>query len=417
MKAAVLISCLLFVPIVFLADCRGGKMVTPPDAVSVRQIPAEAQHDVDLIVQGNTAFAFDLYSRAKDEPGNLLCSPYSISTALAMTWAGARGVTEAEMKEVLRFLLPQDSLHAAFGALQRSLERGAGLGGYRLHLANRLWGQTGDSWLEPFLRTTREEYEAPLQELDFRRDPEPCRLAINEWVEEQTEQKIRDLLHAGDIDPLTALVLTNAIYFKGTWKEQFDPSLTKNARFYVEPGKSVDVPTMNRKGEVLYGSGPEVKVLELPYGGGDLSMVFLLPPQVDGLPGLEAQLSPENLAAWMGQVRPMEVPIAVPRFRFTSRFLLNDALAALGMPSAFRPGDADLSGMDGTRTLFISKVIHQAFIEVNEEGTEAAGATAVVIDRESVGPTFIANHPFLFLIRDNVTHSILFLGRVVDPSN
>jgi serpin B len=381
----------------------------------VRQIPAELQADLAPVVEANTAFALSLYARLKEREGNLFFSPYSISTALAMTWAGARDTTEQEMARILNFLLPQDRIHPIFGALQQSLERGTGLGGYRLSIANRLWGQQGYPWLPPFLDLTRTQYEAELAALDFAGNPETCRQTINAWVLEKTAGKIEELLPPGILDATTKLVLTNAIYFKGQWESRFDPHETHDGAFTLLSGQTIQVPTMRQEGEFGLGNTTTASILVLPYAGLDLSMVFLLPHEANGLAALEAQLTPGNLNALLGAVRPSTVVVHLPRFRTTSEFALKPTLAEMGMVSAFNPSTADLSGMDGRRDLFITAVVHKGYVEVNEEGTEAAAATGVIVGPTSAGPFFAADHPFVFLIRDSVTGSILFLGRIVDP--
>ena len=392
------------------AQTPGNRVVDP---FEVRQIPAEITADLGPVVEGNTAFACDLYALLRTEPGNLFLSPYSISTALAMTWAGARTRTEAEMAAVLHFTLPQERLHPTFGALQRSLEKGASLGGYQLKIANRLWGQEGYPWLQPFLDVTRLNYGAELVPLDFAGAPEPSRLVINEWVEEKTEGRIEDLIAEGLIDPSTVLVLTNAIYFKGSWYSRFPDDQTRDAEFFVRPGETRSVPMMTQVGTFGHATLDGTQLLALPYVGKDITMIIMLPQTPGGLPELEARLTPDNLARWLAACKESELSVSLPRFRVTSEFSLKDQLAALGMPSAFN--GADFSGMATGRDLEISEVVHKAFVEVNEEGTEAAAATAVIIRETSAPPEFRADHPFLFLIRDEVTGSVLFLGRVVEP--
>jgi serpin B len=381
----------------------------------VRQIPAELQADLTPVVEANTAFALALYARLSEREGNLFFSPYSISTALAMTWAGARDTTEQEMARTLHFVLPQDRIHPVFGALQQSLQRGTELGGYRLSIANRLWGQQGYPWLESFLSVTRTQYEAELAALDFAGNPETCRQTINTWVLEKTVGKIEDLLPPGILDATTKLVLTNAIYFKGQWASRFDLNQTHSRAFTLLSGQTIQVPTMQQKGEFGLGETTAASILVLPYAGLDLSMVFLLPHEANGLAALEAQLTPANLTVWLGAVRPADVIASLPRFRTTSEFALKPTLAEMGMVSAFDPNTADFSGMDSRRDLFITAVVHKGYVEVNEEGTEAAAATGVVVGPTSAGLVFTADHPFVFLIRDSVTESILFLGRIMDP--
>ena len=390
---------------------------TEPDPFEIRAIPEELRGAADEVVAANNEFACDLYRAVSSEPGNLFMSPYSIATALSMTYAGAAGTTAQEMAQVLHIPGSAPQWHEASGALLESLNRGVSLGGYELAIANRLWGQTGYVFLEAFLTILRDAYQAPLEQLDFARDPEAARLIINQWVEDQTHDRIRDLIPPGVLDALTRLVLTNAIYFKGTWLTQFDPDDTEEGLFWVAPGQSVQAQLMRMEASAhRCASLPSLQVLELPYKGEDLSMVILLPYQIDGLPALEAEVTATKLDEWYDALYDAEVEIILPRWTFTSAFGLVDALSALGMPSAFDPFLADFSGMNGCRDLVVQDVIHKAFVAVNEEGTEAAAATAVVVGETSAGPSFEATHPFLFYIRDNVTGSILFLGRVVDPT-
>jgi serpin B len=374
--------------------------------------------DVAAVVEGNTRFAVDLYQRLiGEQTGNVLFSPYSISTALAMTYAGARGKTEAEMAEVLHFALPQERLHPAFAAITADLGDET-RHGYELVAANRLWGQEGYTFLPGFLGITREHYGAELAQVDFAGNTERARQAINGWVEKQTREKIKELIARGILDALTRLVLTNAVYFKGNWESQFDEKLTREGRFTVARDRRVSVPMMHQESQFKYAALPKLQVLEMPYAGEDLSMLVVLPSEVDGLSRLERSLSAEGLAEWTERLRKAKVSVFLPRFTTTCQFELKAVLAAMGMPEAFHRVRADFSGMNGKRDLCISAVIHKAFVDVNEEGTEAAAATAVVMRLKSAprpSPVFRADHPFLFIIRDNRTGSLLFVGRVADP--
>lgn len=375
-------------------------------------IPAVTEAAVESQVRGNTAFALDLFQRLRQGGGNLFYSPYSISMALAMTYAGARGNTEAQMAGVLHIGLAQEALHPTFAALEAHVRSVQEQGQVALHVANSLWPAPGEPFLPEYLDLVRRYYGATITPLG----PDPLR-QVNGWVERQTNDKIKDLLKPLHVVPLPVLLLVNAIYFKGNWAAQFDEAVTAAGPFWLAPGEAVEVPLMRQKGEFGYDEFDGLQVLELPYEGGDLSMVVLLPDQVDGLAGLEAALSVENLARWTGRLRPMEVEVVLPRFKLTGEFGLGSTLAAMGMPEAFSDA-ADFSGMNGRpHDLFIGHVVHKAFVEVNEEGAEAAAATAVIMARGiSMSPVFRADHPFLFLIRDNATGSILFLGRVADPA-
>jgi len=374
--------------------------------------------DVAAVVGGNNQFAFDLYAElARQEEGNLFFSPYSISTALAMTYAGARGNTAAQMADTLHFTLPPDRLHPAFGTIITDLNDSR-REGYKLNVANRLWGQQGYNFVPEFLSTTRDHYGAELAQLDFIGHTEQARQTINYWVEDQTNQKITDLIPPGALSAYTRLVLTNAIYFKGDWKYQFDPALTEEAPFRVAADRQIDVQMMHQKAGLKHANVAGFQMLELPYTGEDLSMLALLPHEPDGLAALEASLTAEGLDQSIDQLVKKDVSVFLPKFEMTCSFGLAPTLATMGMPEAFDPFAADFSGITGGRDLFISAVIHKAFVEVNEKGTEAAAATAVVMGTTSVPPpppVFRADHPFLLLIRDNRTESILFMGRVTEP--
>jgi serpin B len=383
---------------------------------SPKESSAQETGDESAVVEGNNQFALDLYAKLRGEKAdNLFFSPYSISTALAMTYAGATGETEKEMAEVLHFLVPQDRLPLGFASMMARLH--SEKEGNQLRIANRLWGQQSYHFLPEFLRVTREDYGAELALQDFVTKTEEARKTINAWVEKQTEEKIKDLIPPGVLDQMTRLVLTNAIYFKGKWANQFDKKATEEAPFKLTPGEAVSVPMMHRKDSFKYGMTDDAQILELPYVGDELSMLIVLPKAVDGLADLEKRLTPANLGKWLSELRKKEVNVYLPRFTMTSQFQMNEVLKSMGMSSAFAPDAANFSGMDGKRDLFISAVIHKAFVDVNEEGTEAAAATGVVMraKRAQITPVFRADHPFVFLIRDNKTGAILFMGRVANP--
>ena len=392
----------------------------------MREIPLEEQRDLPAVVEGGNLFAVDLYRKLGEGGGNLFFSPLSLSTALAMTSAGAAGETKEEMAEVLHFPVDVESVHPSFAALAESIDRGSSVGGYQLNIANRLWGQPDFDFEEDFLAVCQEHYGAGFETLDFATAPDKARETINGWVEKQTSDRIQDLLPPGSIEALTRLVLTNAVYFKGDWQDQFDRKSTERAPFFAEGTREVEVPLMMRKGDYRYVRYPGFQVLELPYIGDDLSMIVVLPAARDGLVALEAQLSHEKLTGWIGALTQKEVTVYLPRFEMKTGFSMKDTLSEMGMPSAFTPpqeGDpdcADFSGMTGARDLFIDGVFHKAFVKVNEEGTEAAAATGVTIGLTSMPlepEVFRADHPFLFLVRDRVTGSILFMGRLVDPED
>ena len=381
--------------------------------------------DLEDLTADNTRFALKLYKELNDGSGNLFFSPYSISTAMAMTWGGARGETASQMAGALEFslgsgkkggALGRQRLHAAFGELQRSLRAAGGKGGVEMSIANALWPQNKYPFRKSYLRQIKEEYGSAGRPLDYR-SPDEARGVINRWVERETRQKIKDLLPDGSIDSMTRMVLTNAIYFKGNWATQFDVKRTHELPFKLASGKSLKTPMMFQKGNFGFFQDEEIQALEMPYKGEKVSMVVLLPRKVDGLAALEKNLSAGKLSGWLGKLRRIKVDTLFPKFKMTSRFDLASNLQNLGMKKAF--SDADFSGMDGSRELYLSGVFHKAFVEVNEEGTEAAAATGAVVGRRSLlrGPSFRADHPFLFLIRDKATGSILFLGRYAEPAS
>jgi serpin B len=383
--------------------------------------PAKVGKDVRDVAAGNNRFALDLYGKlAADEEGNLFFSPASISTALAMTYAGAEGATEKEMAETLHFELPEKQLHDAYKGWRSLLNTGGKKRGYELNIANRLWGQQGFGFRQEFLNTTDDRYGAKLAEVDYIRKTEESRVRINDWVEKETAGRIKDLIPRGVLDDMTRLVLTNAIYFKGDWTAPFDPKLTKKAPFHTSATSKVEAPLMYRKDHFGFREMDDLKVLELPYGKDKhLSMIVLLPKEKDGLAALEKKLSAKNLKEWTTGLRSADVKVWLPKFQTTSQFQMKDVLASLGMKTAFDPNRADFSGMSTSDKLSISQVVHKAFVEVNEKGTEAAAATGVVIGVTSapaVQPEFRADHPFVFVIRDNRTEGVLFLGRIVDPT-
>ncbi|HNS50611.1 MAG TPA: serpin family protein [Anaerolineae bacterium] len=381
--------------------------------------PEDVASGLTELVEGNTAFALDLLQQLGGEPGNVFFSPFSISAALAMTYAGARGETERQMASTLHFTLGQGRLHPAFASLLgRMVEVGAA-GHLRLHIANSLWPQAGYRFLDDYLAACRAHYGVTVRALDYATDPEECRRRINGWAERQTEGRIRDLIPPCIPDALTRLVLANAVYFKGRWLTPFDEQRTEQAAFHLAAGAQVSAPMMGHKCTLGYASLDGLQVLELPYAGGDLSMIVLLPNEVSGLPELERRLTPPRLAGWLGQLARREVQVWLPRFRLELKIVLNRMLARLGMPDAFDADRADFSGMDGrVRWLYMAFAVHQAAVDVSEEGTEAAAATAVLIKARSLPPAvpeFRADHPFLFLIHERATGAILFLGRVANP--
>jgi serpin B len=381
------------------------------------QPPGKLNPDTAAVVKGNNLFALELYRDLAKEDGNLFFSPYSISTALAMTYAGARNDTAQQMAKALHFSLPQERLHPAFADLLQQTTGAAKPRKYHLQIANRLWGQKGYGFLPDFLKLTEASYGAGLKEVDFIGATEQARKAINAWVEEQTKDKIKELFKPGILNGDTRLVLTNAIYFKAAWMYPFSPKATIKGDFHVTADKKVTVPLMRGNHRTHYANIGTAELLELPYEFFDLSMVVMLPKKGDSLAELEKQLTEANVAAWLRKLSDRQVDITLPKFKVTSEFMLKDALSRLGMPIAFDPLKADFSGMASGPRLFLQAVVHKAFVDVNEVGTEAAAATGVAVGATSLPQpaTFRADRPFVYLLRDNRTGSILFMGRVVNP--
>lgn len=394
-------------------------LITIMSASMTNSVKAAIDPNQQNTVSGNNKFALELYGNLEGQQGNLFLSPYSISTALAMTCAGARGQTEKQMAEAFCFApAKSEQFHKTFGEIIKQLNASGQKGSYELTVANALWGQKDYKFLPEFLTLVRENYEGDLQQVDFVTQTENARNTINSWVENKTKDKIKELIKRGAIDSMTRLVLTNAIYFKGKWASPFKTERTQESPFTLLNSEKINVPMMNQTGRFGFTEANNIQILEMPYVNDDLSMVVLLPKYVAGVKDLEKGLTPDNLTNWLARISKREVQVFFPRFRMTSEFELTRVLGAMGMPDAFS-SKADFSGMTGNRNLFISAVVHKAYVDVNEEGTEAAAATGVAMKMTSIGtppPVFRADHPFIFLIRDNQTGSILFMGRVENPA-
>jgi len=378
--------------------------------------------DQAQLVEGNTAFALDLYAKLSSEPGNVFYSPHSISTALAMTYAGARGTTETQMADALEFRLPQSQLHPAFNWLDLELEsRGQGASGadgqpFRLRVANALFAQTGYHFESAFLDTLALNYGAGVNLLDFVEETEPSRDKINAWVDEATEGRIDELIPQGVLTPATVLVLTNAVYFNASWATPFEEDQTTDEPF-TTPNGTVTARMMHNSAELTYAQGSGYQAVALPYDGDELDMVVVV-PDAGTLGAFEASLDAAKLDEVFTGLSSAQVQLGLPKFETRFKTSLVEHMKALGMIDAFS-GEADLSGMDGTRSLFIQDILHEAFVKVNEAGTEAAAATAVVVGRTSVPPqqvTLTVDRPFLFFIRDRATGAVVFAGRIVDPT-
>jgi len=383
----------------------------------------------ESFAEDNNDFALEIYRQLRQRPGNLFFSPFSIRTALGMTQAGARGETAAQMREALRISSPDAALHVAFAEIIERLNA-AGGSKYEMAVANSLWGQDGAPLQAGFLELTARHYGGGMNLVDFRRDAEAARLTMNQWVEDKTRHKIRELIPSGGLDADTRLVLVNAVYFKGMWVLQFPKSATRDEPFRLEGGGMVQAPLMHQHEWVQYLQAAGYQAVDLVYEGGDLSMLVLLPDRKDGLRNLEKKLSGRVLHDCVAQVRASEVELFLPRFKITwGTVNMRDQLTALGMPLAFTRYQADFSGINGheppdEESLFLSGVFHKAFVEVQEKGTEAAAASASAIEVSAAlrpskpppVPIFRADHPFLFAIRERKSGAILFLGCITDPT-
>ncbi len=420
--------------LLILCFCIPGRMAVssePPTTTTAsggREMDPDATDDeiAELII-GNTEFTFDMYHQfAGSENGNFLYSPYSISLALAMTYAGARGETEDQMAQTLQFTLPQKLLHSAFNRLDLILASRSApdewdeTEGFKLNIANSIWGQNGYAFKPEFINILAEDYGAPLRLTDFATSAEEARVTINKWVEEQTEDKIKDLLAPGTVNALTRMILVNAIYFNAAWAFQFEEYNTEDGNFYPLDGDPVEVAMMYQTERFKINIEDGCSAIQLPYERFELGMVIMMPDE-GRFEEFEGSLDVEKVQDIIDGLSSWEVRLTMPKFTYESGFNLKDTLSAMGMPTAFEPFNADFSGMDGTKELYIFDVIHKAFIKVDEEGTEAAAATAVMMEMTSAEmdePEPIVldiDRPFIYLIRDIRTGSILFVGRVMNP--
>jgi len=376
---------------------------------------------LEELARGNNAFAFDLYQAVRDTPGSLFLSPFSVSAALSMTYAGAAGRTAEQMADVLHFMLPEELHHPAFGELIETLESGDGStppdyesgDAFTLNIANSLWGQDGEPFRQQFLDLIAESYGGPMYRTDFAGDTEGSRQRINQWVSDKTEEKIPELLHPPDITVETILVLVNALYFLGSWDSPFEE---QQAGTFHLPEDDVSAEMMTQTHAFGYAEGADYQAVELPYVG-DASMVVLL-PRPGQFEAFEASLSATKVQAILGTLSDTEVDLTMPLFDFRTHIELQDVLETMGMTDAFNLALADFTRMTPIIPLAISKVIHEAYVSVDTEGTEAAAATAVVMFRgaPTESATMVVDRPFLFLIRDQATGTTLFVGRVSDAS-
>lgn len=381
--------------------------------------------DINRAAKDNTEFALKIFQELSKGNENVFISPYSISSALAMTYAGARGNTAQQMEEALIFSLGQEMLHKAIREINSSLERFRDSKAIQLNIANSIWPQKGYAFLDTFRDLLKEYYNVEIYLTDYSK-PDAAKENINNWVAEKTSNKILNMIPPGALSPLTVLVLVNAIYFRASWETEFDADLTHEADFSVSEKLSIKVQMMNIKSKFGYASYDGYSLLSMPYHERELYMVIILPDSTDGINSLIGSLTADDLLKISALMQIVEVDVYIPSFKMTYEKTLNETFHALGMTEAFMPDSADLTGMydrakSGGENLFISNIRHKAFIEVSEEGTEAAAATSVEISRTSHDPgrqTFIfrADRPFLFFIKDSRTNSILFMGKLVNPA-
>jgi serpin B len=395
------------------------------DFIAAAEISISQDDLSSLLAEDNNAFAVALHGQLHVRGGNQFYSPFSIRSALLMTYAGARGETAAQMRKVLRASIRDDALFAACASMVRSLK--GTLGSCEIVVANSLWSQVGASLEPQFVDLMAKYFGGSWNSVDFRRDAKGARASINHWVRERTRGKISDVIAPGSPNADTRLVVVNAVYFKGKWTTPFDKASTRDEAFYLENGGEVRVPLMHQTESVAYRQGAGFQAVTLPYRGTELSLLVLLPDRRDGLKDLEAGLSAAMIKECVQVRGTRRVEIFLPRFTLTwGTVELRDTLETLGMRLALKP-QADFSGINGrtppdAESLFVSAVLHKAFVDVNEEGTEAAAATAVAMVMRGLPspptpvPIFRADHPFLFGICDRNSGALLFLGRMLDPT-
>lgn len=381
------------------------------------EVNLQAQ-DMKQTVDGNNKFTFSLFDQINNEEVNVFFSPYSISSALAMTYNGAEGDTKQEMGDVLNFLDNKQNLSANFKSLNEHLHDLEGED-IQLNIANSLWCEQTYDFKQEFLNLNKDYYKAGIKKTDFKNNYKEARDAINKWVEDNTQEKIKDLIPNGMLDKMTRMVLANAIYFKGAWEYPFDEKNTRKDTFYIYTKCRTKADFMHRSLTAKYYKDNLAEVLEIPYSDRKLSMLVVLPNEKYGMEKLEAKLDRNRYEKYINELSRRQVELTLPKFKITANYELSEVLQNLGMKKAFS-GDADFSGMTGKKELYISNIVHKSFVDVNEEGTEAAAATGVVMRKTSLPPSekvkFKADHPFIFFIKDNETNSILFMGRVMNPN-
>ncbi len=424
-KLYTLLTCILIAS-TLLAACGAGASAQLVESKLNRETsPTVAEGDLQTLVDGNNAFAMDIYQSLHSESGNLILSPFSISLALAMTYAGARGNTETQMADVLHFRQTQDATHSAFNALDLKLENkpvnlDKDQEPLKLNIANAVWAEQTFPFLPEFLDIIAVNYGAGIHLADFVNNFNQERIGINTWVSDETEDKINDLLPDGSVSADTRMVLVNAIYFKADWLRKFDANSTYDSAFHLLDGTEITTPIMNEAMySVPYIQGNGYQAIELAYAGETAAMDIILPDE-GNFEAFESSLNKDMYDEIVnGMQVTSSVAVSLPKFEFTKDFTLPDALSSMGMTDAFNPDAADFSGMTGDKDLFIGDVIHKAFVAVDEEGTEAAAATAVLMETTSApmhDVYFIVDRPFIFIIRDTVSGQVLFIGRVLNPA-
>ena len=447
----IFLSLLLASACTTIEDGNGTQMPTeptsPPETTAPEETPAPAEggfaksnleretdpqvdpENIEVLSQGNSAFAISFYDLVRQDEDNIIFSPISLSLALGMTMAGAESTTEQAMLEALKLTLPEEEVYPAFNALLLAIEESeqqtmgmeddTSEGNFQLNIANSIWGQAGYDFNQNFLDTLARHFGAGMYTVDYQQDPESARNAINEWVEQETEDKIQDLIPPDAINTLTRLVLANAIYFNGAWLYPFDETGTEEASFTTLDGSEITVDMMRLSGERLsYAQDENVQAVRLPYLSSDFDMTILLPDS-GSFAAIEDGLTVDSLTALLESMQMTPVNLQMPKFDFETTVNAKDPLSALGMSEAFNPDIADFSGITEAEQLYITDVLHKATITVDEEGTEAAAATAVIVGVESMDPeepiSLVIDRPFLFMIRHQPTGTILFMGRVSQP--
>jgi serpin B len=414
----------MIIPALLLSACGPGKVA---ESKLERVLnPDVAASDLEQLVAGNTTFAFALYQALYSSNGNMVYSPYSISLAFAMVYGGARGETASQMAQTLHYTLAGEQFHPAFNALDLDLARRPGQAAdvsekdqFQLSIANSLWGQDGWPFLPDYLDLLAINYGAGMHLVDFEKAPESARKQINDWVSNQTNKRIQDIIPPGMLDPSTRLALANAIYFKATWEHEFDPKETSDRPFTLLDGETVSVPMMGMEtGEQFsYAAGDGWQAVALPYKGGLTEMVVIV-PDLGNFNAFESTLTADRYNEILAALQTQKVFLSMPKFTFETLYGLSDTLIQMGMKDAFDPTLADFSGMDGQHTLYIGDALHKAFIAVDEKGTEAAAATIVLMMAGAMPPEGVVltiDRPFFYVIRDVPSGTILFMGRVVDP--